>query len=375
MRKCPVCKKVLCNKWFRKHVDSCMLSEESSTSDTNLGARSNEPSSSDAPSEVVSNVIEPLQENEEPPIVEEVNNPDQSNPSDDFHFPEEMNLEDLDEEILEMISQRLFENTNSDEEIEDSDNEIEIMEFGHEPANQNAASIGPWICLFLALWQFHFNITDSAFECLLKFVHGLLSILVEHCNLDAAILVGFPSSLYLYHKFINTCERFKKYVVCIKCHTLYEMEQCVVRIQGQQVSKRCSHIEFPDHNRPHLRKQCGQELLESVTVGNRTTLIPYKTYCYKPLSTTLKYLFKRKNFFELCQSWMNRQVHAGIMSDIYDGQVWKDFADPEKMDFLNHPGNLGIMLNCDWFCPYKNVWTYSVGAIYSVIMNLPRSIR
>ena len=33
------------------------------------------------------------------------------------------------------------------------------------------------------------------------------------------------------------------------------------------------------------------------------------------------------------------------------------------------------MLNLDWFCPYKHVKSVSVGAIYMVCVNLPRSER
>jgi len=35
---------------------------------------------------------------------------------------------------------------------------------------------------------------------------------------------------------------------------------------------------------------------------------------------------------------------------------------------------LGILINVDWFQPFKHV-SYSVGVIYAVIVNLPRSIR
>lgn len=368
MKKCPVCKNIFSNKSFRKHFESCALSEESSGSEANVQTTLNKETN-------VDNV---------PPMVDVTDTPYtfQSEAADirtdecGFDFPVEEDLEDLDEEILEMISQHYFENTSSGEEADEAmeENNDENLEHDHEPINRTI-SISSWICLFLALWQFHYNITDSAFECLLKFVHGLLAILVQHFGLDSAILIGLPSSLYLFHKCVNTTERFKKYVVCIKCHTLYEFEKSVTRIQGQQVSKRCSHIEFPNHNLPHLRKQCGQELMETVRIGNSTSLVPYKTYCYKPLLTTLKYLFKRKNFFQLCTSWLTRKVHPEILSDVYDGQLWKDFSDPNKMDFLNHAGNIGIMLNCDWFCPYKKVRTYSIGALYSVVMNLPRSIR
>ncbi len=36
--------------------------------------------------------------------------------------------------------------------------------------------------------------------------------------------------------------------------------------------------------------------------------------------------------------------------------------------------NVGIMLNLDWFIPYKHA-SYSIGAIYAVCLNLPRTER
>ena len=39
--------------------------------------------------------------------------------------------------------------------------------------------------------------------------------------------------------------------------------------------------------------------------------------------------------------------------------------------FLILPHNLGLVMNIDWFQPFKRT-TYSVGVIYLVIMNLPR---
>lgn len=42
--------------------------------------------------------------------------------------------------------------------------------------------------------------------------------------------------------------------------------------------------------------------------------------------------------------------------------------------FLSNPCNLGLMLNCDLFQPF-DLSTYSIGVLYLVILNLPRSIR
>ena len=46
----------------------------------------------------------------------------------------------------------------------------------------------------------------------------------------------------------------------------------------------------------------------------------------------------------------------------------------EGFPFLSEPGNYALMLNMDFFQPYKHI-QYSVGAIYVTILNLPRAIR
>jgi len=62
------------------------------------------------------------------------------------------------------------------------------------------------------------------------------------------------------------------------------------------------------------------------------------------------------------------------MSDVYDGKVWADFQQYDGKPFLSQPFTYGLMLNVDWFKPYKHL-EYSVGAIYLTIMNLPRQGR
>ena len=42
--------------------------------------------------------------------------------------------------------------------------------------------------------------------------------------------------------------------------------------------------------------------------------------------------------------------------------------------FLSQPNSLGLMLNFDFFQPFKHK-TYSMGVLYLVVMNLPRNVR
>ena len=74
-----------------------------------------------------------------------------------------------------------------------------------------------------------------------------------------------------------------------------------------------------------------------------------------------------------CQLWRSRPVN-NLLSDLYDGQIWKEFLNIGGSPFLAAPYTFGLMLNIDWFQPYIHTIS-SVGVIYLTIMNLPRTIR
>ena len=104
-------------------------------------------------------------------------------------------------------------------------------------------------------------------------------------------------------------------------------------------------------------------------------LYPQKVYPYKTLVSSLQEFLMRPGFKDSCSHW--KGIGQSIFSrDIYDDQVWKDFQNFQGEPFLSSSEglSLGLMLNVDWFQPYKYC-SYSVGAIYLVIMNLPRSVR
>jgi len=92
-------------------------------------------------------------------------------------------------------------------------------------------------------------------------------------------------------------------------------------------------------------------------------------------------MYRRANFELQLRRWTNREVNTGLMSDIYDGEIWKNF--PSNLD-TSEPSrfftpetadsHLGIMINLDWFQPFEST-AYSSGAIYGVICNLPRELR
>ena len=84
--------------------------------------------------------------------------------------------------------------------------------------------------------------------------------------------------------------------------------------------------------------------------------------------------------FEL--PWLLRWVWAlafkkqrvGMLCDVYNGKVWNDFQSYNGRPFLSKPGNLAVMMNMDFFQPYRHI-QYSMGAIYITIFNLPCGVR
>ena len=75
---------------------------------------------------------------------------------------------------------------------------------------------------------------------------------------------------------------------------------------------------------------------------------------------------QRPNFVTMCGAWRKRFILAETLNDVYDGQVWKDFMDPDGIAFLSLPYNFALSMNIDWFQPFKHS-TYSMGAIYIAI--------
>lgn len=84
-------------------------------------------------------------------------------------------------------------------------------------------------------------------------------------------------------------------------------------------------------------------------------------------------MVNREGFEDLCESWRNRNVPDEVLMDVYEDNVWKCF-NGGKYEFFTSKRNYGIMLNIDWFQPFKHT-NYSVGAIYLTILNLPRIER
>ena len=64
----------------------------------------------------------------------------------------------------------------------------------------------------------------------------------------AGLAVAFPGTLYYFRKEIGLVnDALVKYVICPKCHALYEFDKCCHNVGTNRVSNKCSFVKFPNH--------------------------------------------------------------------------------------------------------------------------------
>ena len=216
-----------------------------------------------------------------------------------------------------------------------------------------------WYVLFIGTWMHIFNISQRAVEPLLQFMAIVFKCLKQGSEL---LSKECPSSIYKLKSMLGVKkDTFERHIVCPK----YDEATCLRK-------EYCDYIRYPNHSFVSKRVRCGMTLGRVIKYQHaERKFLPCKTYCYNSISKTLKLFFSRPNFYQNCQQWHSRQRQPGYYRDIYDGRIWREFD-----SFLSSSSscNLALMLNIDWFQPYKNS-PHSVGAIYLSIMNLPRRLR
>ena len=243
-------------------------------------------------------------------------------------------------------------------------------------SQQRGSTIVRWMLLFLCLWASFCSISDNALEILLLFLRAVFDSLATVFPVVAGFATLFPQTLHIFRKHLGIDkDKFMKYVVCPKCHSLYNFEDCYRYSNGRNVPVNCSFVEYPSHRQLFRRTKCGEPLLKEVTLkSGRTKLYPFKVYCYNSIIENLRRFIKRPGFLVKCEMWRKRNVPNGFLADIFDGRVWKEWQVVNGEPFLAAPRNLAFMLNVDWFQPFKHS-LYSVGVLYLVLMNLPRAER
>ena len=130
----------------------------------------------------------------------------------------------------------------------------------------------------------------------------------------------------------------------------------IASLNALVLSKCCSFRQFPDHRYAYMRSSCGTPLLKTVELATRRTYFyPYLMCCYLSLEVSLQSLFEQASFYHDCELWRARSTVDGELRDVYDGNIWQQFDCIDGEPFLPESGNLGLIMNFDFFQPYDHV--------------------
>lgn len=122
---------------------------------------------------------------------------------------------------------------------------------------------------------------------------------------------------------------------------------------------------------------CGTVLTEKIPINKGYKRRPKMLFPLPNLKMQIITLYQRPEFEQQLRKWTDRHIDNELITDIYDGEIWKSFPNDQIFPFFSPEkadSHLGIMLNLDWFQPFDSA-VYSSGAIYGVICNLPRDLR
>ena len=173
-------------------------------------------------------------------------------------------------------------------------------------------------------------------------------------------MIQYNDSLVLVSKL------FQRRAVCNECNSLYAFDECLTKTGSCTVINRCSFKLFS--------KTCNQPLMkEVISCSGTRKFYRHKVCCFTSLISSLQALVLRSDFIQMCESTRN-SFDSMNFTDIYDGSIWKDFMTVEDRPFLSVCNNYGLLLKIDWLQAYKHI-EYSVGVMYLVMLNLPRSLR
>ncbi len=101
----------------------------------------------------------------------------------------------------------------------------------------------------------------------------------------------------------------------------------LLNFNGEKESKQCDYIEFPNHRQLSRRNKCGAILMKNIHTGNKITkFVPRKTYNYHSIISSLSNLIQCKHFLRKCEAWRQNTTLDDVMTDLYDGKVWKEFS-------------------------------------------------
>lgn len=177
-------------------------------------------------------------------------------------------------------------------------------------------------------------------------------------------------------------DSFDRLVVCSKCNCVRKLSDCVVTVtrDGRRVTTvgRCSCVHFRKHPHKSKRTMCNAKLCHTTDRKfGLPRVSPVLSMPYRPLLAPLARLLQTPGFENQLEQWRVRFASRGAddpISDIHDGQLWRDMQSFNGAPLLAAAGTIAMCMWGDWIQPFVTA-SYSMGVIMMVVGNLPRSVR
>jgi hypothetical protein len=250
---------------------------------------------------------------------------------------------------------------------------------GHDHEHEEGKAAGPspqgnnafWFAL--RWWGALFHIPGIALSALLTVlaVFLVLPALVDgHGDGPPTVrridrLLNLPS--------ISGNETFDQMVVCRGCHTVYHSDECFETTIDFDNNRRrvyrihrCTRVVYKND----IGRRCNEPLADMV--GGRPA-VTSRVFPYLSIEGQMRVILSRPDIVAAGDTWRARGHVEGFRSDVYDGDIWREFMDYEGEAFLAGNG-VALLLNTDGF-QVATTRNYTVDAIYLAILSLPRDLR
>ena len=150
--------------------------------------------------------------------------------------------------------------------------QIDLKTFD-DPIQFDKSQPHEWIILWLMKFQKQFNLPNTAFDTLVKFMRRVF----HHYHIEDADTL--PTSIFTAKSSLGFSTKYREYAMCSGCYTLYNPTDLKNYTEDDQPTvKKCHHVEFPLHQSKTRRLSCEKALTQEIVTQKGRLFRPISVY-------------------------------------------------------------------------------------------------